>query len=176
MIELIPRLREHFGRLEDRLVCFSEMGVQVEGWFKGELLTLLSSLRTQGLVADFDREVETRGGRIDLTVKIEAELHWVEVKHWLIGKQKGSTYDPGFYFGDPSSVGIIKDVDKLLRITSPGRLWLLILLTANPGKEPWSAGVDKFNTKFSPRRMSSLTSPEDFPSSFFLGALEVCRG
>jgi hypothetical protein len=169
-------LRTHFDVLEDRLICFTKMGVQVEGWFKGELLTLLGTLRTQGLIRDFDREVASPGGRIDLTIKTEAGLHYIELKHWLIGKQKGSTYDSNFYFGDCTSIGIANDVDKLLKITSPGRLWLLILLTANPGKEPWSAGVDKFNTKFSPRLVSSLTSPEDFPRSFFLGVLEISGG
>jgi hypothetical protein len=175
MIELLPRLRAHFDTLEDRLICFTNMGVQVESWFKGELLTLLSSLRAQGRVTDFDREVRTQGGRIDLTIGTRTGLHWVEVKHWLIGKQKGSTYDPAFYFGDLTSVGIAKDVDKLLKVTSPGRLWLLILLTANPGKEPWSAGVAKFNSKFSPRRVDSLTEPGDFPGSYFIGLLEVYR-
>ena len=175
MTELLPRLRAHFDALEDRLICFRKMGVQVEGWFKGELLTLLSSFVEQGLIEEFDREVKTHGGKIDLTVKTKADLHWSELKHWLIGKQKGSAYDSKFYFGDPSSVGIVRDVDKLLRITSPGRLWMLILLTANPGNGGWLAGVDKFNSKFSPRRVDSLTEPGDFPSSYFIGLLEIHR-
>jgi hypothetical protein len=136
---------------------------------------LLSSLCGQGLIKDFDREVKTPGGKIDLTIKTQRDLHWIELKHWLIGKQKGFLYSPNFYFGDRTSIGIVKDVDKLLRVASPGSLWLLILLTANPGREAWLAGVEKFNSKFSPRGVNSLTRAEDFPRTYFLGVLEVCR-
>jgi len=176
MIELLPVLQRHFDKLQEHLVCFCETGVQVEGWFKGELLTLLSSLRGQELIRDFDREVEIPCGNVDLTVRTESDLHWIELKHWLIGKQKGITYGPNFYFGDRTSIGAVKDVDKLVSIVSPGRLWLLILLTANPGKDPWLAAVDKFNSKFSPRCLTSQSRPEDFPGTYFLGLLEVCKG
>jgi hypothetical protein len=175
MIELLPRLQAHFDTLEDRLICFTKMGVQVEGWFKGELLTLLSSLREQGRIMDFDREAKTPGGKIDLTIKTQSDQHWIELKHWLIGKQKGFLYGPNFYFGDRTSIGIVKDFDKLTGITLPGRLWLLILLTANPGKAPWLMGVDKFNSKFSPRRVISHSKPEHFPGTYFIGLLEVCK-
>jgi len=175
MTELLPFLQRHFDKLQDRLVCFCEMGVQVESWFKGELLTLLSSLQEQNLVEHLDREVKTPGGKVDLTINTKSKQHWVELKHWLIGEQKGSTYDCGFYFGDCSPIGLVPDVDKLMSVTSPACLWLLILFTANPGKEGWLAGVDKFNRKFAPRRLISQSKPEFFPSSYFVGLLEVCR-
>lgn len=176
MTELLPVFQRHFDKLQDRLVCFCEMGVQVESWFKGELLTLLTSLRGQGVIKDFDREVKAPGGRIDLTVTTQNGLHWIELKHWLIGEQKGFSYAPNFYFGDGTSIGIIPDVDKLMSVTSPAHLWLLILLTANPGKELWLAGVDKFNSKFAPRRVTPHSKPEYFPSTYFTGLLEVRGG
>jgi hypothetical protein len=175
MLELLPAFRQHFDSLQDRLTCFCDMGIQVEGWFKGELLALLGSLRTQGLVIDFDREVKSHGRKIDLAVTTKTEFHWIELKHWLVGRQKGSKWGPGNYFIDRSSIGIVGDVDKLLTVTLPGQLWLLMLLTANPGNEAWREGVDKFNSKFSPRRVKSLTTPSDFPASYFIGMLELCR-
>jgi hypothetical protein len=175
MIELLPAFREHLDPLQDRLTCFCDMGIQVEGWFKGELLTLLGSLKKRGAILEFDREVKTHGRKIDVTIKTRTGPHLVELKHWLIGRQKGYPYTPNFYFGDLTSIGIVKDVDKLLRVTQPGHLWMLILLTANPGNEAWREGVAKFNRKFSPRRVKSLTAPSDFPASYFIGMLEICR-
>jgi hypothetical protein len=90
----------------------------------------------------------------------------------LIGYQKGTSYNAQFYFGDPSSVGIKSDVEKLSGISNGGKI-LLILTTANPGNGDWSTGVNKFNRKFSPLRLRSLTNPADFPKFYHLGLLEV---
>jgi hypothetical protein len=46
--------------------------------------------------------------------------------------------------------------------------------TENPGKEDWSAGVEKFNRKF-PFHLESLTSPEDFPSFYYIGLLKIVK-
>lgn len=98
---------------------------------------------------------------------------WIELKHQLIGYQKETKYDAKFYFGDKSSVGIKPDVEKLAGISNGG--FLLILTTENPGINDWTTGVSKFNEKFYPLRIKSLTNPEDFPSFYYLGLLEVIQ-
>ena len=49
-------------------------------------------------------------------------------------------------------------------------------MTANPGLADWEAGIEKFNEKFAPLKLSSLTSPIEFPDVYHLGLLKVGRG
>ena len=76
--------------MDDALRCFCDRGVQVEGWFKGEMLAFLERER-----ADFDREVKIGPDRkkIDFQVTLLSEPARIELKHWLIGNQKGMSYD-----------------------------------------------------------------------------------
>jgi hypothetical protein len=170
MIDLLPRVKAHFNTTQSRLACFCELGFQTEGWFKGELLYLFSQLHRQGVIQELDREVNVEGKKVDIRLRVNNEDHWIELKHWLIGKQKGTTYNPSFYFGDRTSVGITGDVNKLASLT--GHRWLLLLLTANPGMNAWEAGVEKFNIRFAPIRLESRTQPQMFPSTYFLGLLD----
>ncbi len=172
-----------FGEVLDddlgRLRCFHIYGVQVEGWLKGELLYFLDNEKKKGTVVDLDREVRivlgNKGKRVDLRVSLEVqgerEDAWIELKHWLL-EQKGTTYRPQFYFGDRTSVGIRPDVNALSKIDA-GFGYCLILMTANPGLADWEAGIKKFNEKFAPLNVSSLTSPSDFPGAYHLGLLKV---
>lgn len=178
MIEVVRRLKEHFDGLDDRYTCFANLGFQSEGWFKGELLTVLSRLWMDGAVQNLDREITVEGKRVDLMIQMDGVRHWIELKHWLIGRQKGFIYNPPFYFADRSSVGIVPDVDKLNRpsLSPADRRWLLLLLTANPSIAPWAAGVARFNDKFAPRRLASRTRPDEYPPTYFLGLLELMDG
>jgi hypothetical protein len=173
MITLLPHLRHHFDHLQDRLQCFCRAGVQVEGWFKGEMLFLLDGMAASSEIDAFDREVVRQGKKMDLYLTIAGQPHWVELKHWLIGLQRGVRWSPSNYFGDPTSVGISLDVEKLKALDAGGGRWLLILMTANPGQQAWQSGLDKFHTKFAPRVLRSHSEPADFPASYFLGLLEV---
>jgi hypothetical protein len=172
MNQLVPHLRLHFDVLEDRLLCFAMQGIQTEGWFKGEMLVLLERLAQQQVIHSFDREVSHLRGRIDFRVD-STQRNWVELKHWLIGKQKGTSYAPSFYFRDPTSVGIVADVRKLATCPHGDPRWLLILMSANPGVDGWKRGIEGFNEKFHPFRIQSYTDPSQFPPSYFLGLLDV---
>jgi len=176
--DLIVRFKEILNSKTGLLDCFCKYGVQLEGWLKGELLCFLDNEKATGKLASLDREVSLGVGRkkVDLMVKIQTSSGaleaWIELKHWLIGYQKGSRYNAQFYFGDSSSVGIKPDVEKLSEISSGGK-FILILTTANPGMDDWTTGVDKFNRKFSPLHLERLTNPAEFPSSYFLGLLKI---
>jgi len=178
---LVARFREGMDSKEELLKCFCRYGVQLEGWLKGELLCFLDREKEMGRLADFDREVSLGIGRKKVDFKVEILTNsslleaWIELKHWLIGYQRGTKYNAQFYFGDPSSAaGIKPDVEKLNDISNSTK-FLLILTTANPGTNDWSAGVDNFNKKFRPLYLKSLTDPIEYPSFYFLGLLEISR-
>lgn len=176
--DLILRFKKSLDLREAAMNCFCKYGVQLEGWLKGELLSFLDQEKSLGNIVSFDREVLVKHGRkkvdirIDFSTDVSVEEAWVELKHWLIGYQKGKKYNAQFYFGDASSVGIKQDVEKLNTMPSKN-LFLLILNTANPGIDAWCAGISMFNSKFSPLQLISLNSPNDYPSSYFLGLMRV---
>ncbi len=172
MIELLSRMQQHFDTMHDRFICFHDLGFQTEGWFKGELVTLFSQLQREGIIQELDREVLVGTKKVDVKIRLNGLNHWIELKHWLIGKQKGVNCNVNFYFSDGGrDTGITKDVDKLNGLT--GHRWMLMLLTRNPGVSEWEAGVEKFNDKFNPRRIESRTHPDTFPNTYFLGLLDL---
>lgn len=169
---LLQEFKNHFDQLQDRMVSVCQHGVQTEGWFKAELLTLLDKFVKQKRIRGVDREVTCANGKIDLRIDTEFETNFIELKHWLIGKQKDYKYNPIFYFGD-KSLGVFKDVEKLLSLPDEYGRWLLLLLSANPGIDAWNSGVAKFNEKFAPYTLTSQSDPSDYPETYFIGLVEV---
>ena len=176
---MIGRLMCVLEQKEEQLRCFKELGVQVEGWFKGELLYFLEKEKKAGRISRFDREVTVAVDKGNKKVDFKIELGegsksveiWMELKHWLIGKQKGTSYNAGFYFED-KYVGLKADVEKLKQISSGSR-YILVLATGNPRANDWSKGVEKFNKKFEPLALKSLTEPRYFPDFYYIGLLKV---
>lgn len=187
MHTFIPHIRQHFDGLTQKLDAFAEHGVQVESWFKGECLALAMILQRLGIIDGFDREVRLpSGGRVDLRINCAGHSHWIELKHWLIGRQKDSTYSCKGYFGD-AELGCRADVAKLRSVPAfdpaygsySNHVWLWLFMTRNPKRDDWEAGVNNFNDRFDvgdvPLRIAPITNPDDFPESWFLGLAEVIR-
>jgi hypothetical protein len=182
MINLVDRFKEHLQARGDALRCFCERGVQVEGWFKGEMIAFLDNER-----ADFDREVECGQGRkkIDFQVTPASQPARIELKHWLIGSQRGTSYDACWYFrqgrnakGKALSTGIQADFDKLSAIE--GERYILIAMTRKPSPCDWQQGVHLFNVRArandSRTRINSVTDVDQYPDYFFLGLLRLEAG
>ncbi len=178
LIDLVSNFREVMEAREGHLKCFHEHGVQLEGWLKGEFMHFLDQYKIGAKIVNFDRE-EPVGRerrkvdfRIDFLGKTGTLSAWLEIKHWLVGYQKGCKYDALFYFRDSSSVGIAQDVRKLVNILGQDQ-YLLILTTENPGENQWLDGIAEFNKKFSPLVLTTLNNPKDFPDYYFLGLLKI---
>jgi len=173
MKALVSRFAEYLRRSEQQLRCFHTYESQVEGWFKGELLCFLDREKRTGRLHDFGREQsddnESRK-RTDIVLQFgeSSPISWVELKHW-IGYQNNAPYRPSSYFTNYAR----PDVEKLQLIRKDGDKFMLVPFTPNPSSKEWNAGVEKFNTKFSPLSVCSLTNPDDYPDFFFLGLLHV---
>ena len=177
--DLVHRFKTVLDAHDSHLRSFCAHGVQLEGWLKGEFLNFLDEESTTGKIVGFDREVKLAVGqrkKVDLAIQViadgEVETIWVELKHWLIGRQRGVMYPASFYFSDPSSVGISADVKKLAKVANGGG-YLLILATAHPGDDEWQNGVAIFNQKFAPLSLKSLAQATHYPASYYLGILKV---
>lgn len=177
---IVTRFRVILDTHNKHMECFDEHAVQVEGWLKGELLPFLNCEMADGRLVDFKTEVACGHGRVDYRLivpdgPIAVEV-WIELKHFQIGWQGEDRWIASNYFTD-KSIGIYRDVDKLSKIVS-GDKYVLVLATKNPEYEKngdWSQGVDRFNQKFTPLQIKSITNPTDFPQCYFLGLLEVTR-
>ncbi len=175
LINLIANFKKVLDLHEGHLKNFCNYKVQLEGWLKGEFLCFLDDQTKAGNIAGFDREIKLATDqrkkfdfRIAFKLDGKTEYAWLEAKHWLIGCQKGVTYNANSYFTDPSSVGIADDVKKLLNVKEGGR-YLVILATANPGKEQWQKGIEKFNQKFAPLAIKEVAQAAKYPDSYFFG-------
>lgn len=169
----IVDISNYLNQRTSTLKSFTRHGVQVEAWFKGELLSFLDKYHNPQLNR-YEREVLVGSGRKKADFKlqiIKSKNIWIELKHWLIGIQKGVRWYARSYFSDRSSVGIFPDVEKLSRLKDDK--YFIILATANPGKNDWYEGIQKFNNKFNPYKIRSLNDPSNYPESYFLGLLEI---
>jgi len=185
MKTLVSRFAEYLRRSEQELRCFHQYESQVEGWFKGELFCFLNREKRTGRLHDFEQEKKLYIGdernRIQVDIMLQFDksgsrsLSWVELKHW-IGYQNETPYNPSSYFRVDNDSCIKRDVEKLLTIPKDDDKFMLVPFTPNPGHEDWRAGVNLFNTNFSPLSVRSLTNPGDYPDFFFLGLLHVSEG
>jgi hypothetical protein len=169
--ELVNRFKEKLSGEREVLECFHKYGVQVEGWLKGEFLWLLHREKMAQNLENFDREVSWVGGgrrKIDFTVTKNEETAWIELKHFLIGEQQGTTYTARSYFRD--TVNGIRPTAEKLRNIPDGEKFILILYTKKP-EQGWENEVAIFN-RFPPLHLESLTNAEEYPDFYFLSLLK----
>ena len=164
------KLKEHLLGLKDKLQCFHKNEVQVEGWLKGEILVFLERLKANGDIKEFHRECILKNRkRADIVIEIKKNKHWVELKHWHIGKQKGKEWNIKDYIKD-----LEDDAIKLDVIPPTSRKWILVLCTKNPGKTDWYRELNTFNaTKEFFHKLKPASAPTSYPDAFFLGLLRI---
>jgi hypothetical protein len=182
MINLIDRFKVHLQAREDALRCFCDRASQVEGWFKGEMFVFLQKEMANNherIVQNFDREVKIDGKRVDFSVRFDSHSSapvWIELKHWLIGRQKAGSYNAGWYFRDRRANGSIeRDVNKLSAIVN-GEKYVMIAATAAPTQDDWQSGLAVFNRRLTENgrgMIQCLTDVNTYPTCFFLGLLRV---
>ncbi len=172
MEELLPHVRQHFDGLIQKLDAFARQAVQVESWFKGECLALATNLQQIGVIDGFSREVKVAGGRIDFQITMRGRVHWIELKHWLVGKQGDTTYSCKGYFGD-RDLGCRADAAKLQSMPAADGAWLWLFMTRNPGEGDWQAGIAKFNERFPELPIRAINPQWEKPEEYFLGVAEV---
>ena len=106
---------------KEYLQLFSDLQIQIEGWFRGELMHYFKENR-------YDMTTENREERIpnqdpkkrkkaDFKIKVNGEWCWIELKHILIGHQKSNNrFKISDYFRSYNSFAVINDIDKLTNV------------------------------------------------------------
>ncbi len=103
------------GSKREYLMLFSDLQIQIEGWFRGELMNFLRNNNIDITVKNRESRIndETRK-KADLKLEFTNEIYWIELKHLLVGCQLNNTYPLGFYFNKNSY--IYNDIKKLQEV------------------------------------------------------------
>ncbi len=167
--KVFDALRQHLRAHVDRLECFGRYQFQAEGWLKAEWMSVLDQLKDSGQVQRLDREVSVKGQKkIDLALDLDDGRHWIELKHWFMGEQKGQRWGPRDYISE-----LENECAKFATARAGERAWVLALCTRNPGSAAWLSAIREFNRDYSPWHLRSLDDPKRYPGNYFLGVLHV---
>ena len=160
--------------MTQKLSAFAAQQVQVESWFKGECLALATNLQKIQVIDGFSREVRVEKGRIDFQITMRGRVHWIELKHWLVGIPGTMNPSCKAYFGD-RDLGCRADAEKLRERDPQDGAWLWLFMTRNPGVEDWLSGITRFNERFEHVPIRAANKPWTEPQEYFLGVAEVLR-
>ena len=171
IIQLFEKIDEYFIAKRDHIQLFTESERQVEGWFKGELIYLFTSLQTK--IKAWEPEVSVSGlGRkkIDFMVKLDDGVSYLEIKSLYHGKQKGQPINLGIYFYK-DNIGIWGDVQKLASIDE-GHGYCILFIYPRPEVTAWSDLLVRYNKKIinttSLREVSDIAR---FPAELYIAKL-----
>jgi len=172
---LIEKMDAHFSACAEYFDAFADEGVQIEGWFKGEMLVLLRRLKKEGLITGFHREQAIGAGgrkRLDFVIDFGGERVAIELKAWLDGFQKGTRWCAHHYCTADTVTGIGPDLAKLEGSGFEGKL-VLVFCYRNPGVDGWRAALARLSESLPMYSLRSVTKPEDYPPQHFMAVLEL---
>lgn len=167
-------------RGQRRIAAFNKYSRQVEGWFKGELLTIALEMEETGEIAKFtpDCRIDPLRGKqnIDLHFALDKKRQvWIELKHWYIGRYpSGTQWNATSYFTQNTSATVNRFLEKL-PIGWDQPTYMLIAATPKPQSSDWKHGLQQLVNRHPDRRFKVLTMSDSFPDSYYLGLLRIGR-
>lgn len=180
-------IRQHLNHVR----VFAANAVQVEDWFRGELLVVLEGLKLTPTTPNVVRygsplvvSVKGEDKLTDVDAEDQVEHIAIELKAWFIGSQHRKTaqsYTPIGYL-DPDQMGL--DVLKLMHWCGPtqkivGR-YVMGFAYPRPSQADWNNAVAQLPRKFGDPKylgatITDLTNYAHFPPEFMIGVLDVRR-
>jgi len=170
MQTLLPDIQSWFSTKQAYFKVFADVDSRLEGWFKAEMLVLLTSLKAKATISDFRREAKaicaasTKRKQVDFEIQIDQDDHYCELKACCISQAAGTPRDLAFYFRD-DHVGLIKDFRKLDNLNLLNK-WVLAFIYPSPSTTSWSAAVKGIPTDLS--HWTLITSPPKTKEPFFV--------
>jgi hypothetical protein len=170
MNTIFPYIKEWFLEKKEHFVAFAKADSRVEGWFKAELLVILSRLMQQGQLDGVEREAKIispgdgKRKQIDFQLYIGGEIHLCELKALCISQAAGTPRNLNFYFRD-DRVGIVKDFKKLDELTD-GHKWVFCFIYPSPELIEWRKALALLPGAVSHWHL--VTRLQDFPKFLFI--------
>ena len=157
----------------NRVVAMSQAGVQVEGWWKTELILLLSHLEKQGTVKWWNRECRTNNGQQDFQIAVAGATAAIELKTALCGRQKANTYNLIWYARDPKRY-FPSDIRKLTAVEASHR-YLLVFAYAASSSSEWQETLRELNRHANGASVNLARLDNSPGGELSIGWLEVKR-
>ena len=89
----------------DYLMLFSDLQIQIEGWFRGELMNFLRNNNIDITVKNRESRINTNTRKkADFKLEFTNEIYWIKLKHLLVGYQLDSSFPLKFYFNDDTYI------------------------------------------------------------------------
>ncbi|MCS7272552.1 MAG: hypothetical protein NZ550_00195, partial [Fimbriimonadales bacterium] len=143
---LLPHIWDWFRQKQDYFEVFAAADSRLEGWFKAELLMLLTQLTKQGVIEGFEREANIptpasgKRAQVDFRIFAHGQEHLCEMKALCISRAAGTPRSLQFYFRD-DGLGLLKDFRKLNALGHPSK-WVLAFVYPAPQPIEWNHVVE----------------------------------
>ena len=111
---LIERFYSSLKEVNKReyLTLFSDLQIQIEGWFRGELMNFLRNNNIGITVKNRESRInDCTHKKADFKLEFTNKIYWIELKHLLVGYQLDSSFSLKFYFY--KNTYIYNDIKKL---------------------------------------------------------------
>jgi hypothetical protein len=177
-LRVVEQLKSHCHAGTERINAFIRWNRQVEGWFKGELLTIAAKLIDIGAVKEFrpDCRIDTNNGKQNIDLYFVTDLGepvWIELKHWYLGRyERGANWSATTYCTQSTS-GTPNNFIRKLPVDWRYPTYLLIAMTPAPKLDDWSRALCKLQHRHCDRTIRALTTCRDFPPAYYLALLEM---
>jgi len=164
-----------------RVAAFSNVGRQVEGWFKAEMIYLLADAKGHGLIDDFKSEavLADQGGsgwgkkRVDFRVEHGGRTIYVEVKTLFHGQQ-GAAVIPIDIYLYRDDIGIWPDLKKLGTLP-PGAAFSLLFVHPRPDAASWARALSRARERYTEFDLAELTTVSEYPAELYIAKVAVSR-
>jgi len=170
MISFYPEIDRWFSAKREYIEIFSKADTRIEGWFKAEMLFLLTQLVEKGQVSDFKREEGVRSPKsgkrkqVDFRINSNGIDHYCELKALCISQAAGTPRNLGFYFRD-DHVGLIKDFRKLDELNIKNK-WVLGFVYPSPDIASWTTVANALPSGLS--HWKPITAPKSKSEPLFI--------
>ena len=131
---------------QEYLSLFSDLQIQIEGWFRGELMNFLRNNNIDITVENREIRINTRTHKkTDFKLEFTNEIYWIELKHLLVGYQLDSSFPLKFYFNDDTYID--NDIKKLQEVDHSDKKQYLYSLAFISTNYPYNKSKNSKNTK-----------------------------
>jgi hypothetical protein len=159
-----------------RVAAFSNVGRQVEGWFKAEMIYLLADAKGYGLIDDFKSEAvlpDQGRRRVDFRVQHAGRTIYLELKTLFHGKQANSVIPLDIYLYR-DDIGIWPDLQKLGTLP-PGAAFSLLFVHPRPDAAFWARALSRARERYREFDLAELTRVSDYPAELYIAKIAVRR-
>jgi hypothetical protein len=168
MNNILQKIKQHFDSKSIYFLLFRMHDARVEGWMKGEIIFLLSMMKEDNEIVDYETEFLYHKKRIDFLIRLNTgEVVLLELKALSIGELRGNR-NLGFYF---SKEQVFKDFDKLMDVQGNYSKYAVAFIYPKPADLNWAAILHMMQHRYN--GWACFTNLPDYQNDYFISAWKL---